>query len=259
MLALAQELVDSIIDWSAVEDQDTMKPCGLVCKRWLPRSRYNLFRTICLTASNLRSFVDIINTSHHPILSFVQHLELQYLDRPLKPGLLVMVHHCPNLTGIVIQILGDSDDELEEPHFSAVKWLDSDENLHAHLCAWSANSKVSISSLGIGLGGMIDCPLGALNSIMSCVPSVVKLDVYDALSISNDTASVTSLPPQLIELYLEIEEGGDVLFWLLSDPVMASLKSLGFMGYFGHHNAEESTLGLLSKTYGGEWRLWTCI
>jgi hypothetical protein len=249
MLRLAQELVDSIIDWSAVDDPSAMKPCGLVCTRWLPRSRYNLFRSVCLTDGNLRPFVDIVETSQHPILSFIRHLELQYEDRPLECAFLVRLHHCPNLTDIRINLKrwGNS---LDRPPPFAVEWLDSDEYLHTHLRAWSANSEVSILSLELWLGQLRDFPLRTLNSIMSCVPSLHSLRIYELTSTSNEPAAMPSFPPTLTHLCLNTEEGGDAFYWLLCDPVILTLKSLEFWGYFRRYGAEEPPLEAQYKRIG---------
>jgi len=69
----AQELIDQVVDHWCLEDPKGMKPCGLVSKRWLPRSRYHLFSSVLLDAQNLHSFVALVDTSSLPILEFVRH------------------------------------------------------------------------------------------------------------------------------------------------------------------------------------------
>jgi hypothetical protein len=69
---LAQELIDQIIDcWNL--EKDAMGPCGLVGKIWLPRSRYHLFSRVSVNPRNLQSFVDVVESSSSPILTFIQH------------------------------------------------------------------------------------------------------------------------------------------------------------------------------------------
>ncbi|KAJ7877646.1 hypothetical protein B0H13DRAFT_1535416, partial [Mycena leptocephala] len=73
-----QELFDEIIDhcYEGPGGAAAVNTCGFVCKRWLPRSRFHLFSRIILDADNLPLFIDIVDTSSLPILSFVRHLTL---------------------------------------------------------------------------------------------------------------------------------------------------------------------------------------
>ncbi|KAJ7834158.1 hypothetical protein B0H13DRAFT_1653387, partial [Mycena leptocephala] len=74
MDGLAQELIDQIIDCCNLAEKDAMGACGLVCKLWLPRSRYHLFSRVSVNTDNLHSFVDVLESSSSPILTFIQHL-----------------------------------------------------------------------------------------------------------------------------------------------------------------------------------------
>ncbi|KAJ7861062.1 hypothetical protein B0H13DRAFT_1639187 [Mycena leptocephala] len=72
MDGLAQELIDQIIDCCNLAEKDAMGACGLVCKLWLPRSRYHLFSRVSVNTDNLHSFVDVLESSSSPILTFIQ-------------------------------------------------------------------------------------------------------------------------------------------------------------------------------------------
>jgi hypothetical protein len=126
-----------------------------------------------------------------------------------------------------LKIWGNS---LDHPHSVAVEWLDSDEDLHTHLRAWSANSEVSVLSLELRLGQLRNFPLRTLNSVMSCVPSLQSLRIYELASTSNEPAAMPSFPPRLTLLCLKTAAGGDAFYWLLCDPVILTLKSLEFRG-----------------------------
>ncbi|KAJ6605326.1 hypothetical protein DFH09DRAFT_897203 [Mycena vulgaris] len=54
MRRLPQGLIDTIVD-NASQDVYAMKVCGLVCKSWLPRSRFYLFSRVAIDADNLPS------------------------------------------------------------------------------------------------------------------------------------------------------------------------------------------------------------
>ena len=54
-----QELFDTIID-RHFHDRHTLATCSLVCKAWLPASRYHLFHTIKLGDENWNTFLDLL-------------------------------------------------------------------------------------------------------------------------------------------------------------------------------------------------------
>jgi hypothetical protein len=63
-----------------------------------------LFSRAILDADNLPLFIDIIDSSSFPILAFIQHLILRFMDRSLDDALLEKIHYCPNLRGIEVRI-----------------------------------------------------------------------------------------------------------------------------------------------------------
>src|SRR5271170_2648382 len=70
MPRLPAELTDRVID-HLHSDRLTLARCSLVCKTWLPASRYHLFNTaIRLTKSNINSFVELLDS---PTSTFFGH------------------------------------------------------------------------------------------------------------------------------------------------------------------------------------------
>ena len=59
MNALPQELIDTVIDYH-FHDRPTLVTCSLVCKAWLPSSRYHLFHTVKLGDENWNTFLDFL-------------------------------------------------------------------------------------------------------------------------------------------------------------------------------------------------------
>lgn len=115
-----QELVENVIDRWTHKDAggtDAMKVCSLVCKRWLPRSRFHLFSRVTLDADNFLSFIDIVDSNSLPILSFIQHLKLRFAGRPFDEAFLGRIHQCPNLRGIEVNISGMSANPEHNTHF----------------------------------------------------------------------------------------------------------------------------------------------
>ncbi|KAJ6461110.1 hypothetical protein C8R45DRAFT_538614 [Mycena sanguinolenta] len=76
MKRFPSELEDIAVDFCH-GDNATLAACGLVCRSWLPTSRYHLFSSITLTAQNVRDFLDIVTLS--PVVpSLVQDVELRF-------------------------------------------------------------------------------------------------------------------------------------------------------------------------------------
>jgi hypothetical protein len=217
---LAQELIDQIVDCCYLADPNAVKPCGLVCRRWLHRSRYHLFSTVYLTPENLHLFLDLVDTSCHPILSFIRELQLDYLDTPLNGLNLPRLFECSNLTHIVLGI---------SPRSQTVS---SHEMLQTHLRSWSRNS-ISISSFRLLLDGADEAvPLHKITNIIACLASVSSLQIGAFCSISEETGARPADPPShLAHLNLSVESGGHlVLSWLGSAPGPPSLRTLKFSG-----------------------------
>ncbi|KAJ7110523.1 hypothetical protein C8R44DRAFT_883660 [Mycena epipterygia] len=222
MRDFAQELIDNVIDCWRLADPKGMQLCGLVCKRWLDRSRYHLFSIVPLDTKNLGAFVNLVDTSSLPILSFVRHLALFYHDSPLHADHLARLHDCPNLTRITIRTM-----DVGGRNLPTVDWLASHESLQTHLRAWSAKS-LSLSSLELGLPS-IDLPLRTLADLICCVPSVKSLKVFGDLDtrVTATAVPLTLGPTRLANLGLFIYSGGGglILSWLLSLPVLPILGS----------------------------------
>ncbi|KAJ7763634.1 hypothetical protein DFH07DRAFT_812619 [Mycena maculata] len=80
---LPNELVDIVIGELQSEDTSTIARCGLVCKNWLPTSRYRLFAEVHLNDGTMDSFFDVVHTSPFPLRSFIRSLAL---DSELESG-----------------------------------------------------------------------------------------------------------------------------------------------------------------------------
>ncbi|KAK0488310.1 hypothetical protein EDD18DRAFT_1190448 [Armillaria luteobubalina] len=54
-----------------------LKSCSLVCRAWVPRSRYHLFRTTTVSLINHRAFMQLIASPNCSFLSFIDTLVLE--------------------------------------------------------------------------------------------------------------------------------------------------------------------------------------
>ncbi|KAJ6459648.1 hypothetical protein C8R45DRAFT_1030620 [Mycena sanguinolenta] len=230
MRDFAQELVDYVIEFwvrADLDDAEPMKVCGLVCKRWLPRSRCHLFSRVTLGAPNLRSFVDIIDSTSLPILSYIQHLTFRFAGKPLEPALLGRIHDCLNLTGIEIWISEMALNRADNEQFYTV--------LQAHLPLLASTSP-SLSRFDFRLphkptSGL---PVGSIVDIIGCVPSVEFVTVHGVYSyiipdsqLARRESSPHLRPLQMHTLEIRSYQGVQLLTTsLLSRHVLPNLRSL---------------------------------
>ncbi|KAF7345700.1 hypothetical protein MVEN_01590000 [Mycena venus] len=243
-----QELTDKVIDFGAVDSSEghALKTYGLVCKGWLPRSRYHLFSTVTLTAEKLASFVDIVDTSSIPILPLVRFLKLLYSGRPLDTLHLARLHLCPNLTAIEIEI-------KDSRGSSGMDWLRSEELLQTHIRSWSANAAV-ISCLTLKANIMMYIPVCIVISLLSCVPSVEAVCIQvDGIERGKDVYP-PHVPTRLA--HLDIRPGfmadcSPLFDWILSLPALPIFKSLKYNEGFGFGLSTQGCIKFIQQT-GGE-------
>ncbi|KAJ7115234.1 hypothetical protein C8R44DRAFT_984009 [Mycena epipterygia] len=222
MREFAQELVDHVIDHWYLADPDGMKPCGLVCKRWLPRSRYNFFSIVHLDAgilSNLSKLLDVIDASDFPILACIQHLRFRF--PPFDEAELARLHQCPNLSRIETCVLNfDRRNSLL---------------LQTHLRAWSASS-ISLSHLDLSFPNM-ELPLRAVLDLTSCVPSLETLVLGVAALLKDTTVQPASGPTQLVHLDINGRQVG-LFFSCLLSPRKPILRTLRISGHLQRADGE---------------------
>ncbi|KAJ6531662.1 hypothetical protein DFH09DRAFT_1370479 [Mycena vulgaris] len=225
---LPQELVDKVIDdtWHTGSDgvDGAMKACGLVCKSRLHRSRFHLFSRVAIDADNLPLFIDIVDTSLLPILSFIRDLQLRFRASrpPLDDVLLTRMHRCPNLTRIEAKIVTCESGER-------VLLQELPPSLHTHLPFWSSAAP-SFSRLDLRVQELPSrLHLSEIFDIASRIPSLGSLGIYAYhSSIVDDSATTScSLPLRLHTLNIDVVYGvGTLIQRLLSGPTLPTFKSL---------------------------------
>ncbi|KAJ7366098.1 hypothetical protein DFH08DRAFT_163348 [Mycena albidolilacea] len=211
---LAQEVVDELIDALHGIDPNSMKACGLVCTRWLARSRYNLFSRVFISAKTIRSFFELVDVSPVPILTFVRHLCLVYDGNPQWLRNLGRLHQCANICALELDVAARVHDL---------------EPLRSHISSWAQSGFVSELTL---IGPNMKLP--AVRDILSWVPSVKSLHLRIARTMPFQP--ISSLPPPLpltlhaLTLGPKDDGGSDFFAWLLSFLVVPRLKSIQNLG-----------------------------
>ncbi|KAJ7474079.1 hypothetical protein FB451DRAFT_1247803 [Mycena latifolia] len=236
---LAQELIDQIIDCWEIADKDAMSSCGLVCKLWLPRSRYYLFSSVSVNGKNLHSFVDLVDSSASPILAFIRHLTLEYGIDSLDAAHLARLHPCPNLTSIGIVWGPDNG-----------KWQEDEAALEIHMRSWNDECSGSLSRLV--LTDVADAspliPLCTVTNIISRFPSITTLEInrIHVVDASRTISHPSSPFSQLEDLILVPYEGCTLFFsWLCAlhmPPILTSLEISRFIedGYDLDHEDDDN-------------------
>ncbi|KAJ7018674.1 hypothetical protein C8F04DRAFT_1198631 [Mycena alexandri] len=218
-----QELVDQVIDdVAASKSIADLKTCGSVCRRWLHRSRSHLFCHITLRCTRpiaLRRFMNLVDGSSVPILSFVQSLDIFGI---LGDQHVTLLLNCAALTKLCIYMSGSGGSIFWN-------WLQANIPRFGASCSSLAHLEL------VGLGG--DLPLRAIVTAISGSPSLTHLRISSEDSIhgvlGDDTVLATeAFPRHLHSLDISLSRGTDLFFeWILSHqkpPVFTSLKLGGW-------------------------------
>ncbi|CAL1702448.1 unnamed protein product [Somion occarium] len=93
---------------------DTLRSCALVCKPWLPRTRYNLFRLVNLMKSpSLSRLITALKSNPH-LRFFVRALIVRYVD--ISPSVFtILAGHLPRLQAIQLGFSGRFTDDKYFP------------------------------------------------------------------------------------------------------------------------------------------------
>jgi len=92
---LPQELIERVIEYCAW-DKRTLRACSLVSRNWVTPSRRYLFGIIRLhTHASVVAFLDLVASSPHNIISFVQKLDIMEFDSAREAWMRHLFHRLP--------------------------------------------------------------------------------------------------------------------------------------------------------------------
>ncbi|KAF7338940.1 Serine/threonine-protein phosphatase [Mycena venus] len=144
--------------------------CGLVCRKWLPRSRFHLFSSLALSnkaeKENVKSFLEILNFSPFPILSFIQSLDLDLDSGPLTDQTMARLHHLPNLISL----------QIRTPR--AVNPLEWYQSMRTYIVLLIAVAPL-LSRFHLDLKAPV--PLSILSHLVSTLPALQYLRIGDSI------------------------------------------------------------------------------
>ncbi|KAJ7609449.1 hypothetical protein FB45DRAFT_1066853 [Roridomyces roridus] len=223
MRELSPELVDQVMDAVSLLDGDRLRiaSCGLVCRQWLPRSRFHVFQYLWLDASRLDSLLTLVETSSSPLLAIVHVVHLDLTVNPLfrLEHLTTLSSTCANLTCIRCTINSPPSEIVPQDFF-------------LETCLPVLGSQCpALTRFELQPTYAETVPLGMITHILASLPA---LEVFVLLSDSNTIVPTgivfNSIPARLQSLQLGRTRGICRLFeWLLSLPVLPKLKSLQWL------------------------------
>lgn len=235
MRSFPQELVDQVIDDLAATSHTNLNDigtCAAVCRRWLPRSRKHLFRHIRLSHAALLEFLDLVEASSAPLLSFVRSLDIRIIyDEPFTEDQVAPLQRFLTLTELCIRAPNSPVIPAEQLRFQS--WLQTHVPRFGAACATLTRFELVFNS---------DIPLSVVTDIISSLPHLTHLRLYGGdyhrgnggiVHMQSMLVPPTAvLPPHLHMLDISLRRGSSLLFaWLLSHhdpPVLTSLTLRGF-------------------------------
>ncbi|KAJ7609410.1 hypothetical protein FB45DRAFT_1038857 [Roridomyces roridus] len=217
------ELVDQVLDAVSVLKGDPFRiaTCGVVCRQWLPRSRFHVFRYLWLAGLHLESLLALVETSSSPVMALIQVVDLAFTFglSPFHPAYLArLANECVNLTSIKCEI--DSDPQKAVPRDF---FLDTCLPVLGSQC-------LSLTRFELHSTSADQVSLGTITHIFVSLPALENFDLAtDGTIVPTGTLS-NSFPARLENLDLGSALGVRHLFaWLLSLPVLPTLKSLQWL------------------------------
>ncbi|KAJ7138234.1 hypothetical protein C8R44DRAFT_976041 [Mycena epipterygia] len=230
MREFPQELVDEVIDdVAATANTKTIATCGGVCRRWVPRSRKHLFSHITFSNTDpatIQSFVDMVEGSSVPILSFIRSLDLCVVNRQVSDVHMLArkLQNWPSLAELCTHpTKATTRAEISQFHPA----------LHRHYIPRFGVDWPALTRLELVFASHM--PLGIITDIASTLPFLTHLrlcggDNYGVVHYAPSPPTAVC-PPRLHTMDLSLRRGTGALFeWLLSQDEPPNITSLSLAG-----------------------------
>src|ERR1700722_1285238 len=202
---LPAELTDRVID-HLHSDKLALAKCSLVCKDWLPASRYHFFQThIRLTNRNIHSFVELLNS---PASTFLQH----ELNVDIFPGPYFDSHN-PQSVNCIFDTMSHHLLRLDirSLRFMCVEWDIKDEKLQEIFECFATVSSLELLAV----------KFSAPNQFIKFITSFLSLESWSLCGVTFETYDFTQITPftpssllRLVDLTLEYLDPSFIWFLL---------------------------------------------
>jgi len=206
--SIPQELVDIIIDYLH-SDQDALCNCALVCKNWIPSSRFHLSVKTGHSYLISRSYIEFLRLLDAPsctLVPFLRRLVIQDERDDCFQACEVshLLHQLPALHSISVQL-----------------WH-CDKTWHEASGLFSGFTKIT----DVSIGGTYFDEFNDFLDFACSFPSLKSLHLFD-LEWDEDQVLPTSIPiPRTLRmLHMETYACKPVLNWLMSSSKMPALDT----------------------------------
>ncbi|KAJ6555150.1 hypothetical protein DFH09DRAFT_1318341 [Mycena vulgaris] len=211
------ELEDTLIDFCH-GDHATLASCGLVCRDWLPASRYHIFSSVRLTPQNAAGFVDITSSSP-TIAPSVREADLHFSETSL-PNLIPILKLLPRMARLSLHPLRE---EVTRP------------------ITTSSLSPIFAASRLVDLKLDFRSRFESLRQIVDCVclcQHLESLELGGSWLKGGDFEAAPQLPKTLHTLTLTCDL--NILSWLLTLDEMPAIQHL-----FLHHIVQREVAAIV--------------
>ncbi|KAJ7442972.1 hypothetical protein FB451DRAFT_1413889 [Mycena latifolia] len=199
---------------SAEDPSDVTPKCGLICRNWLPRSRFHIFSYAKIhSESRLKTFLEITEASSLDLPSLLRALVLSPPSDGFDLEQLAKLPGCPNLTTLQLSARG-------KPGASQLQALLETQLAFLARCPSLSLFEVICTRDTISVRTIAD--------VFASLPSLQAFRLTGPLTITPaDLPSTLPFPAQLHRLDISVVDGAGLVFaWFLSLPVLPTLKSL---------------------------------
>jgi hypothetical protein len=214
---LPQELIDKIVDYFC-DNIQVLVTLSVVCKAWLPRTRYHLFNYVSVLPWNCDKLLDLLNSPSTTFIPLIRHLNLQ--DYPGRDGSNLLPRALPQLM------------VLTAVHELRIR----DARIHLWKAGvWSSFisgfQTSSLRDIRISCGIRFES-FSQLIDTLGAFPCLEHISLHVVSWVGNDTvmpSAAQKVPTRLQSLELgSVGTGykGSILRWLLSGNVALTITKL---------------------------------
>jgi hypothetical protein len=239
MTRIPAELTDRIIDFLH-SDKKTLATCALVCKSWIPSSRFHLFEKLHINHETTRTFMDLLQSNNSTIEKYAQTLWILNWKRMVQ-----LAPYLDRFLAFKSLVITGTQSDMKETHADLCLWFHGITNLDVMSFQFTNTNCFSrfldafplLELLRINLSGLSHhFPDDAQSSTIS-LPLRIRV-LHMAISSSMLPFLLNIHFPPLAELMLCRVSTNDLLdidHWLRSLPPTLRALSIRFSSHTSKH------------------------
>jgi hypothetical protein len=123
MTRIPAELTDRIIDFLH-SDRQALATCALVCKSWIPSSRFHLFEKLHINHKTTRTFMGLLHSNHSTIEKYAQALWILDWKRMVQ-----LAPYLGRFLAFKSLVITGTQSDMKETHADLCLWFHGITNL----------------------------------------------------------------------------------------------------------------------------------